>query len=178
VLTQAATRPVRIGRTSSRPNRHHVPNGAPFDIREVLPSGSALGGERLPSVRDALKFVLAAVAKRNIRAKARPLTVLDTRTSPARARAPMWTASPPRCSPRTSYSPVCRPTRSCIPEPRCGLRDGLRAADGSRWTVEGSHESVPGGVDLAAAKPAELVTHRLVVAIEEQVPPLVAQGRG
>src|SRR5439155_4017731 len=52
----------------------------------------------------------------------RSFTVLDTRTSPALAsapmRAPIWTARPRISLPSTSTSPVCRPARTSMPSGR------------------------------------------------------------
>ena len=100
------------------------------------------------------------------------LTVLDTTISPAppcaATRAPMCTASPPICSPRTSTSPVCTPARIATPIAGERVADRPGAADGAARPVEGREEPVARRVDLVAAEPCELAAHDRVVLIEQR----------
>ena len=61
------------------------------------------------------------------------------------------------------------------PERPDGSRDCLGAADRSRGTIEAGDEAVAGRVDLRSPKPSELVTHGLVMRVEERAPTPVAQ---
>ena len=71
----------------------------------------------------------------------------------------MWTASPPRSSPRTSTSPVWTPARSWTPSDCRRPRSPDGAPHRPRRAVERSEEAVAGRVDLAAAEALELRAH-------------------
>src|SRR5262245_35579205 len=60
-------------------------------------------------------------------------------------------------------------------ELRHGLDNRARTPDGPRRSVEGSEESVAGGIHLAAAEPHKLGADELVVALQELTPSAVAE---
>jgi hypothetical protein len=64
------------------------------------------------------------------------------------------------------------------PERPGGDDDVLGAADGPGRTVEGGHEAVAGGVDFLAPGSPQLVSHRLVVGIEQRPPAAITERGG
>src|SRR3989441_2616889 len=58
-----------------------------------------------------------------------------------------------------------------------GLADGIGAADGARWTVEGCQQAVAGGLDLAAAEAVDLRPGGPMERVHERAPAGVAERR-
>src|SRR5581483_8043003 len=59
-----------------------------------------------------------------------------------------------------------------------GVAYGEGALDGATGTVEGRQEAIAGGIDLPTAETLELLSHRLVMALEQVAPVSVAEPGG
>src|SRR5207248_11276933 len=67
------------------------------------------------------------------------------------------------------------PDAQLDPELFGGDNDGLGAANGASWAVEGDEKAVASYFDLPATMSAQLLADSSVVSVEQRPPPLVAE---
>src|SRR5437868_13589382 len=67
------------------------------------------------------------------------------------------------------------PDAQLDPERFGGDNDGLGAANGASWAVEGDEKAVASYLDLPATMSAQLPADRSVARVEQRPPPLVAR---
>src|SRR5215468_4224550 len=161
--------------------RSTLPMSAPV-LKLVTDFMSDLRGKEAPRVRNALEFVLAALAERDagprdeILDRAGDQDFVGTRQG-TDASGDVDGETGEIVAADFALSRV--QARSHIDPDGLGcFGDGLGAMNGARRAVEAGQKTIPGRLDLLTAKAAQFVADCSVVRVQKRAPPLVAFRRG
>ncbi len=143
---------------------------------------SDLRGKETPRVRNALEFVLAALAERDAGARNQILDRAGDQDFVGTRQGPDASGDVDGETGEIVAADFALPrvqARSHIdPESLGGFPDGLRAMNGARRAVEAGQKTIPGRLDLLTAEAAQFVADCSVVRVQKGAPPPVAFRRG
>src|SRR5215467_4112522 len=161
--------------------RSMLPMSEPV-LKLVTGFTSDLCGKEAPRVRNALEFVLAALAERDAGARDE---ILDRAGDQDFVGTRQGTDASGDVDGETGeivaadFALSRVQARSHIdPEGLGGFGDGLGAMNGARRAVEAGQKTIPGRLDLLTAEAAQFVADCSVVRVQKGAPPLVAFRRG
>src|SRR5262245_7729455 len=139
-------------------------------------------GKEAPRVRNALEFVLAALAERDAGARDE---ILDRAGDQDFVGTRQRTDASGDVNRETGEIVAADLALSRVqarshidPEGLGGFGDGLGAMNGARRAVEAGQKTIPGRLDLPTAEAAQFVADCSVVRVQKGAPPLVAFRRG
>src|ERR1700694_2815302 len=137
--------------------------------RNIKGAPSTRHGEQLPGARNAFQLMLAAVKELDARPDNKVLDGPGDQHFARRCQRPHAGRDVDRQASKIVAANLAlagvQTDAQVDAELPSGFGDGPATADGTGRTVERCHKAVPGGVDLPATKPPELVTHRTVVGV-------------